>query len=93
MHTLKVITGGLVLLAFCLFVGRQLEEGTATGLATGMKLFVPLWLLGAGINLWVGVTHAGYTVAEEAPTFVVVFAVPVAVGLLAWWLVARQPAP
>jgi len=29
------------------------------GLATAAKVFIPLWLTGAGINMWLGVTKAG----------------------------------
>ncbi|MEZ0334840.1 MAG: hypothetical protein ACAI18_12585 [Gemmatimonadales bacterium] len=82
-HTIKVIAGGFLLLVLCLLVGRWLW-GTA-GLATGARLFIPLWLVGAGINMWVGVTRAGYSVAEEAPIFLVVFLVPVAVALFILW--------
>ena len=61
--------------------------GIELELAGAAKLFIPLWLLVAGVNLWIGVTRAGYTVAEEAPIFLVVFAVPAAVALLlVWWL-------
>ena len=83
MHTLKVIAGGLVLLALCVAAGRMLG-GAAPGpaMARADRLFVPLWLLGAGINLWLGVTRAGYSVAEEAPVFLLVFSVPAAVALL-----------
>jgi hypothetical protein len=33
----------------------------------------------------VGVKSAGYTVREEFPIFLVVFAIPAVVALLAWW--------
>jgi len=71
-HTVKVIAGGFVLLALCVLIGR----------ASGARLFIPLWLVGAGINLWIGVTRAGYSVAEEAPIFLLVFAVPAVVALV-----------
>jgi hypothetical protein len=71
-HTVKVIAGGFVLLALCALIGR----------ASGAKLFIPLWLVAAGINMWIGVTRAGYSVAEEAPIFLLVFAVPAVVALL-----------
>jgi hypothetical protein len=74
-HTIKVILGGLVLLVLCVLIGR----------ANGAKLFIPLWLVGAGVNMWIGVTRAGYSVAEEAPIFLLVFAVPAAVALLVLW--------
>lgn len=87
-HTIKVIAGGFVLLAVCLLIGRFLGGPTpATGLATAAKVFIPLWVIAAGIHMWVGVAKAGYSVADEAPIFLVVFAVPVVVALLVvWWL-------
>jgi hypothetical protein len=87
-HTIKVIAGGFVLLALCLVIGRWMGGPTpATGLGTAAKVFIPLWLIAAGINMWVGVAKAGYSVADEAPIFLVVVAVPVAVALLIlWWL-------
>jgi hypothetical protein len=89
MHTLKVILGGLALLALCLAAGRWLAGGSS-GLVLGAKVFLPLWLLGAGANLWVGVTRAGYSVAEELPVFAVVFAVPAALAGVVWWGAARH---
>jgi len=90
MHTIKVIAGGLVLLALCLLIGRWIGGATpGAGVATAAKVFIPLWFLAAGINMWVGVSHAGYSVAEEAPTFLVVFAVPAAVALVVLWRLSR----
>ena len=89
-HTLKVITGGFALLALCLLVGRVLGgPQPASGMATAARWFIPLWLVGAGVNMWLGVTKAGYSVAEEAPVFLVVFAVPAAVALLLAWQLSR----
>ena len=71
-HTIKVIAGGLLLLPLCLLIGRWIGGATpGAGVATAAKVFIPLWFLAAGINMWVGVSHAGYSVAEEAPTFLV----------------------
>jgi hypothetical protein len=88
MHTVKVIAGGLALLAICLAVGHWLGGGR-TGLVNGAKCFLPLWLIGAGINMWVGVTKAGYSVADEAPAFALVFGVPAALAGLLWWTWSR----
>jgi hypothetical protein len=41
-----------------------------------------LWFLAACLNLWSGVTKAGYSVAEEAPILLLAFAVPAAAALL-----------
>jgi len=83
-QTAKVLLLGFLLLAICLVVGRTLG-GSGAGVATGAKVFIPLWFIGAGINMWFGVTKAGYSVADEAPIFVLVFAIPaLAAGFAAW---------
>ena len=90
MHTLKVIAIGCALLVVCLVAGRLLGGGaTSSGLVLGVKIFLPLWLVGAGINMWLGVSTAGYSVADEAPVFLVVFAVPAAIAGAVWWFVVR----
>jgi len=85
MHTILVIGGGFVLLGICLLLGRLVGATPSSGLAAGALAFLPVWLAAAGANMWIGVRRAGYSVAEEAPVFVIVFAVPAAVALLAWW--------
>ena len=90
MHTLRVIAGGLVLLAVCLLIGRGLGGPDGThGMVQAAKIFLPVWLVAAGVNLWLGVTKAGYTLADEAPVFAVVFAIPAAVTVLVWWRLSR----
>ena len=90
MHTLKVVAGGLVLLVVCLIVGRLMGGGdSSVATARAVKAFVPLWLIGAGVNMWIGVAKAGYSVAEEAPVFAIVFAIPAVAALLIWWLAVR----
>ncbi len=88
MHTIKVLAAGFALLVACLLFGRSLGQ-PGTGLVLGAKLFVPLWLVGAAINMWIGVSRAGYSVADEAPVFLLVFGLPAAVALLVVWRSAR----
>jgi hypothetical protein len=89
-HTVKVIVAGFALLAGCLLVGRLVGgPEPAGGLANGAKVFIPLWLVAAGANMWFGVSKAGYTVAEEAPIFLLVFAVPAAIALLLAWKLSQ----
>ena len=90
-HTVKVIAGGLALLALLVLVGRLAHTGApGAGMAAAARWFIPIWLVAAGINMYVGVARAGYSVAEEAPIFLVVFAVPAAVAvLLVWGLSSR----
>ena len=83
MHTLIVLAVGFALFGVLALVGRIL--GGTSGIATASLVFLPLWLIGAGINMYVGVTRAGYSVADETPIFLVVFAIPAAVALFTWW--------
>jgi len=89
-HTIKVIAAGFGLLGLFLLIGAWLGSPSVTGLATAARVFIPVWLVGAGINMWFGVTKAGYSVAEEIPFFLVVFAVPAAVAVLLAWRFARS---
>jgi hypothetical protein len=83
MHTVMVIAIGLVLLAICVLIGNVL--GGAPGMARAAVVFLPIWLLGAAINLYIGVRSAGYSVREELPVLVLVFAVPAIAALATWW--------
>ena len=83
MHTAIVIGVGLLVLAACLLVGRL--AGGPGALSTAALVFLPVWLVGAGVNMAIGVKRAGYSVAEEAPVFLVVFAVPALVALFLRW--------
>lgn len=88
MHMLMVIAGGVVLLGLFLWFGRLWGSGAAD-LALAAKAFMPVWLAVCLVNMWVGVTRAGYSVREEMPILAVVFAVPAALAALAVWRLAR----
>ena len=83
MHTLMVIGVGLLLLALSAGLGRAV--GAHVGMVRGFLAFLPLWFIGAAVNMYIGVKRAGYSVAVEAPIFVLVFAVPAAIALGLWW--------
>ncbi|MCZ2441118.1 MAG: hypothetical protein LC119_13245 [Burkholderiales bacterium] len=86
MHVAMVIGGGLVLLGVFVLFG-WLWGASAAGMALAAKVFVPAWLAVALVNMWVGVSHAGYSVRQEAPILVLVFLVPALLaGALAWQL-------
>lgn len=80
MHMLAVISGGVLLLAVFALFGR-LWGGDVSGIVTALKLFVPVWIVLALTNMWVGVTKAGYTVAQELPILAIVALAPVAIAL------------
>ena len=90
-HTLKVIAAGFGLLGLCLLVGASLGSSTSGApLATAVKVFIPLWLIAAGVNMWFGVTKAGYSVRDEIPFFLLVFAVPAVVAVFLAWRLGRN---
>jgi len=85
MHTLMIVPGGFSLLGICLIAGRVMTGSIAAGAGGAVKVFIPIWLLVALGNMWLGVTRAGYTVAQESPIFLVVFLIPAIVT----WLTRR----
>ncbi len=85
MHTLKVIFGGFLLLGVCLLLGRWIGGAAATVVATAIKYFIVLWLAATLVNMWVGVSKAGYSMKDEAPVALLVFAVPAIVAIVIWW--------
>ena len=86
LHTVKVIGVGFVLLALCLVAGRIIGGvGQPALIARSALVFIALWFIGAGINMWMGVSKAGYSVKEEIPFFFIVFLIPAAVALIFWW--------
>lgn len=86
MHMLLVIAGGVILLGVFALFGKLWGVDVA-GIAAGVRLFIPVWLVVAITNMWVGVTKAGYTVAQELPILAVVFLVPaILAAALAWQL-------
>ena len=88
MHVAMVMgTGVLLLCVFAMF--GWLWGASMAGVAFAAKCFVPAWLVIASVNMWVGVSHAGYTVRQEAPILVLVFAVPAAVAAVLVWRLSR----
>jgi hypothetical protein len=48
-------------------------------------VYVALWFIVAGANMWVGVARAGYSAAEELPIFLLIFGLPAAAAILLKW--------
>jgi hypothetical protein len=84
MRTAIIIIGGFASLGLFALVGWWLGGGPQST-TTAAKLFIPAWLAVALINMWLGVSRAGYSVAEELPIFLVIFAIPVAAAAFIWW--------
>ncbi len=83
MHTAIIILGGFMLLGACVLAGRMV--GGNETMVNASKVFIVIWLIAAGVNMWVGVAKAGYSVAEELPIFLLIFALPAAAaGFVRW---------
>lgn len=90
MHTILVLAIGFALLGLCALTGGML--GNASGIATAALIFLPLWLVGASLNMYLGVKRAGYSVADETPIFLLVYMVPAVAALIVWWMLSSSSA-
>lgn len=89
MHTIMFLAGGFALLGVCILIAK-LAGGSAAAMSKAALIFIPLWLIAAAVNMWVGVTKAGYSVKDELPVFAVVFVVPAAVAVFAMWRLSTR---
>ena len=81
MRTALIILGGLVMLGVCLGIAKLVSGAERPAYTLATVVFLAAWLAIAVLNMWVGVTQAGYTWREELPIFLVIVAVPAAVAL------------
>ena len=88
MHMAMVIGGGIILLGLFLLFGK-LWGGIDPAWGTAAKAFIPAWLVVSLVNMWVGVTKAGYSVREELPILLIVFLVPAVLAALIVWRFTR----
>jgi len=85
MRTIIIIFAGFLLFAACVGATWLLGNNTATATSTAVKVFIAIWFFAAAVNMWVGVTRAGYSFMEELPIFLLIFALPASVALLIQW--------
>lgn len=85
MRTGLFLVAGFLLLAASLMLGRLFSANYPGATAMATAVYVVLWLVIAGANMWVGVAKAGYSVAEELPIFALIFGVPAALAIILKW--------
>jgi hypothetical protein len=85
MRTALIILAGFVLWGVCLGVAKAVAGARESSMNLATGIFVLLWLVGAGWNMWTGVTKAGYSFREELPIFLVIFLVPTIVAVFVNW--------
>jgi apolipoprotein N-acyltransferase len=83
MRTIVIILIGLVLLAAWLLVARSVSKGRPETVRTALLAFIAVWFVAAAINLWIGVSQAGYSFLEELPIFLVIFGIPAVLAVFA----------
>ena len=85
MRTVFFLVAGLLLMGAFLLIGRLFTAQFAEASRIALWGFVAVWLVLAALNMWAGVAKAGYSLAEELPVFLLIFAVPAASALLIKW--------
>lgn len=84
MHTVIVLGIGFVLFFVCILIGR-FAGGSKGTMRKAALAFIPLWLVGAAINMAIGVWSAGYPMKDEFPIFLLVFSAPAFFAMIFWW--------
>jgi hypothetical protein len=82
MRTAIIIVAGFVLWGICLGIARFTGLMSATA---ATYWFIFLWFVVAAVNMFFGVTRAGYSVKEELPIFLLIFLLPAVVAALVQW--------
>jgi uncharacterized membrane protein YwaF len=85
MRTALFLAAGFLLLAALLILARLFSPHYPEANRWATIGFVVLWCAIAAANMAVGVAKAGYSVGEELPIFVLLFAVPAGVAVLLKW--------
>jgi hypothetical protein len=85
MRTVLFLVAGFLLLGASLLLGKLFSANYPSAPFAATVIYVALWLFIAGFNMWVGVAKAGYSLTEELPIFLLIFAVPAAVAIVLKW--------
>ncbi len=87
MRTAFFLLAGLLLLAASLLLGKLFSGNYPGATLVATLIYVALWLVIAGANMWIGVAKAGYSVTEELPIFLLIFGLPAAAVIVLKWKV------
>ena len=85
MRTALFLLAGFLLLAAFLVLARLFSSNYPSATSVATTGFVVLWLAITGFNMWVGVTKAGYSAAEELPILLLLFGLPAIVAVVLKW--------
>jgi hypothetical protein len=85
MRTAIILAAGLLLFAAVAMFSRLLYDYYSAATTWGLYIFLAIWLLATGFNMWVGVNKAGYSFGDEFPIMLLLFLVPAAVAFVVKW--------
>jgi hypothetical protein len=85
MRTVLLLSSGLFLMASFLIAAKLFSEHYPAAPNWGIAIGLAIWLTIAATNMWIGVSKAGYAVADEFPILLLLLAVPAAVAVLVRW--------
>lgn len=85
MRTAFILGSGLLMFSSLFFYSRLFVQHFPGAVTTATYSFVLLWLAATVFNMWVGISHAGYSWREELPIMLLLFALPAAVALVVRW--------
>lgn len=85
MRTVLFLAAGLLLMASLLILAKLFSEHFPSAPNWALALGLSLWLAVTAANMWIGVSKAGYSVAEELPILLLLFVVPAAAAVLVRW--------
>lgn len=85
MRTTVILISGMLVLAGLVSFSRLFIQHYPGAVGWAAYAFIVVWLAATGFNMWVGVTHAGYSTREELPIMLMLFAIPAAIALVVRW--------
>ena len=85
MRTTIIISAGFALWAICLGLAKWLAGGSSSSMTVATVGFIEFWFIAAAVNMWVGVSQAGYSFREETPVFLLIFLAPAIVAAVVKW--------
>jgi hypothetical protein len=85
MRTALFLIAGVLLMASLLIPAKLFAEHLPWAPNLALAFGLAVWLAIVGVNMWLGVSKAGYSVAEETPILLLLFIVPAALAILFRW--------
>lgn len=85
MRTIFILVSGLLMFGSLFFYSRLFIQHFPGAVAIAIYSFVAIWLAATAFNMWVGVSHARYSLREEFPIMLLLFTLPTAVALIVRW--------